>query len=59
MGRSTPQGNLNLWPHGKPEEIGKAVAFFASNDASYLTGIELFVDGGFAQVKIAGEDIGR
>ncbi len=35
---------------GKPDEIAKAVVFLASDDASYITGIELFVDGGFAQV---------
>jgi NAD(P)-dependent dehydrogenase (short-subunit alcohol dehydrogenase family) len=35
---------------GTPDEIAKAVVFLASDDASYVTGIELFVDGGFAQV---------
>ncbi|HUD31370.1 MAG TPA: SDR family oxidoreductase [Novosphingobium sp.] len=33
---------------GKPMEIGKAVAFLASDDASYITGAEIFVDGGLS-----------
>jgi NAD(P)-dependent dehydrogenase (short-subunit alcohol dehydrogenase family) len=35
---------------GNPEEVAKAVAFLASDDSSYITGIELFVDGGIAQI---------
>jgi NAD(P)-dependent dehydrogenase (short-subunit alcohol dehydrogenase family) len=35
---------------GTPDEIAKAVVFLASGDASYITGTELFVDGGIAQV---------
>ena len=35
---------------GTPDETAKAVVFLASDDSSYITGTELFVDGGFAQV---------
>jgi NAD(P)-dependent dehydrogenase (short-subunit alcohol dehydrogenase family) len=35
---------------GRPEEIAGAVAFLASDDASYITGVELNVDGGMANL---------
>jgi NAD(P)-dependent dehydrogenase (short-subunit alcohol dehydrogenase family) len=35
---------------GQPEEIASAALFLASNDSSFVTGIELFVDGGTAQI---------
>lgn len=35
---------------GMPDEVAKAVLFLASDDSSFITGIELFVDGGMAQI---------
>ncbi len=42
---ATPSGRA-----GTPDEIAKAVLFLASGDSSYVNGIELFVDGGMAQI---------
>ena len=41
----TPAGRV-----GQPGEIAKAVLFLASDDASFVNGVELFVDGGMAQI---------
>ncbi|EGI77468.1 SDR family NAD(P)-dependent oxidoreductase [Hylemonella gracilis] len=45
LASQVPLGRL-----GEPSEVGKVVAFLASDSASYINGIELFVDGGMAQV---------
>ena len=45
IANSVPLGRL-----GTPKEIARAVVFLASDDSGYITGIELFVDGSFAQV---------
>jgi NAD(P)-dependent dehydrogenase (short-subunit alcohol dehydrogenase family) len=41
----TPLGRI-----GQPEELAAAALFLASNESSYITGIDLPVDGGLAQV---------
>jgi NAD(P)-dependent dehydrogenase (short-subunit alcohol dehydrogenase family) len=42
---AVPMGRM-----GTPVEVAKAVVFLASDDSSYITGTELFVDGGYGQV---------
>jgi NAD(P)-dependent dehydrogenase (short-subunit alcohol dehydrogenase family) len=38
----TPMGRL-----GRPEEVAAGVAYLASDDASFVTGLELYIDGGY------------
>lgn len=45
LAAQVPLGRL-----GEPEEIGKVVAFLGSDAASFINGVELFVDGGMAQI---------
>jgi NAD(P)-dependent dehydrogenase (short-subunit alcohol dehydrogenase family) len=45
MGSGTPIGHV-----GDPSEIGAVAAFLASSDSSFMTGSEVFADGGFAQI---------
>jgi NAD(P)-dependent dehydrogenase (short-subunit alcohol dehydrogenase family) len=45
LSNAVPLGRL-----GTPDEVARAVVFLASDDSNYITGTELFVDGGFAQV---------
>jgi NAD(P)-dependent dehydrogenase (short-subunit alcohol dehydrogenase family) len=45
LAASVPMGRL-----GEPDEVAKAVVFLASDDSSFVNGIELFVDGGLAQI---------
>ena len=35
---------------GMPDDLAKAAVFLASDDSAYITGIELFVDGGAVQI---------
>lgn len=48
--KASMAANVPLGRVGDPDEIAKAVVFLASDDASYVTGVELFVDGGMVQV---------
>jgi NAD(P)-dependent dehydrogenase (short-subunit alcohol dehydrogenase family) len=41
---------IPLGRFGRPDEVARAVVFLASDESSYITGSEIFVDGGFAQV---------
>ena len=43
-------GRIPMGRVGEPDEIAKAAVFLASDDASFVNGVELFVDGGVAQI---------
>jgi len=43
-------GRVPMKRFGQPEEVAAVVAFLASQDASYITGTEINVDGGAGQV---------
>ncbi|MFE4456614.1 SDR family oxidoreductase [Nocardia tengchongensis] len=45
MGEGNPTGRI-----ADPREIGKAAVFLSRDASSFITGVELFVDGGMAQV---------
>ena len=45
MVATIPMGRM-----GEPDEVARAALFLASDDSSFVTGIELFVDGGRAQI---------
>ena len=45
MGSLAPMGRI-----GEPDELAAAALFLASDDSSFITGIDLQVDGGLAQV---------
>jgi len=44
------KGRVPMKRFGKPEEVGHAVLFLASSEASYITGVDLNVDGGTGQI---------
>jgi NAD(P)-dependent dehydrogenase (short-subunit alcohol dehydrogenase family) len=50
QGKTMMANGIPFGRFGTPDEIAKAMVFLASDDSSYVTGAELFVDGGYAQV---------
>ena len=53
LDKETRQMFESLIPRGKmgrPEEIARTILFLASDDSSYITGIDLAADGGMTQL---------
>jgi NAD(P)-dependent dehydrogenase (short-subunit alcohol dehydrogenase family) len=48
--RAQMRASVPLKRIGEPAEVARAVLFLASNEASYITGVDLFVDGGAVEL---------
>jgi NAD(P)-dependent dehydrogenase (short-subunit alcohol dehydrogenase family) len=47
--KASAAANVPLGRIGTPDDMGKVAVFLASDDSSYVNGVELFADGGVAQ----------
>ena len=48
--QAVQDGRLRLGKDGQPEEIATAALFLASEDSSFVNGVDLAVDGGFSAI---------
>ncbi|MFF8565952.1 SDR family oxidoreductase [Streptomyces albidoflavus] len=56
QGLATAGGGVPAGRVGRPEEVARAIRFLTSDDASYITGQQLVVDGGRRGQSVSGED---